>query len=48
MHREIKELEKLETKLEELKIEIFKKQYRNETRGLGILMEQEIELKAKE
>ena len=47
MSSEIKELRKMETKLEELEIEIFRKQYGNETRGLGILMEQEIELKTK-
>ena len=47
MSSEIKELRKMETKLEELEIEIFRKQYGNETRGLGILVEQEIELKTK-
>ena len=47
MPSEIEELKKMETKLEELEIEILRKWYRNETRCLGILMEQEIELKTK-
>ena len=47
MSSEVKELKEIETKLEELKIEILRKRYRNETRGLGILREQEIELKTK-
>ena len=37
----------MKTKLEELKFEILRKRYRNETRGLGILREREIELKTK-
>ena len=40
MHREIEELEEIEIKLEELEIKILRKWYRNETRGLEILMEQ--------
>ena len=47
MYFEIKELKEIETKLEELEIEILRKRYRNETVGLKILAEQEIELKAK-
>ena len=45
MHREIEELKEIETKLEELEIEILRKWYKNETRGLEMLKEQEIELK---
>ena len=47
MYFEIKELKEIETKLEELEIEILRKRYINETRGLEILMEQEMELKTK-
>ena len=47
MYFEIKELKEIETKLEELEMEILRKRYINETRGLEILMEQEIELKTK-
>ena len=47
MHREIEELKEVETKLEELYMKILKKKYRNETRGLEILVEQEIELETK-
>ena len=46
MLSKIKELKELETKLEELEIKILRKGYKNETRGLEILMELEIELKA--
>ena len=46
MLSKIKELKELETKLEELEIKILGKGYKNETRGLEILMELEIELKA--
>ena len=48
MHREIKELKETETILEELEIKILRKWYRNETRGLEIMKEQEMELKTKE
>ena len=48
MYSEIKELKEIETKLEELEIKILRKRYRNENRGLKILVEQEIELKTKE
>ena len=48
MHREIEELKEIETKLEELEMKILRNWCRNETRGLKILTEQEIELKTKE
>ena len=44
MYSEIDELKEIETKLEELETKILRKRYRNETRGLKILTEQEIEL----
>ena len=47
MYSEIKELKEIETKLEELEIKILRKRYRNEASGLGILAEQQIELKTK-
>ena len=47
MHSEIEELKEIETTLEELVIKILSKKYRNETRGLKILIEQEIELETK-
>ena len=46
MNSEVKEFKEIETKLEELDIKILRKWYKNETRGLEILKEQEIELKA--
>ena len=42
-----KKLKEIETKLEELQINILRKRYRNETKGLKILIEQEIELGTK-
>ena len=47
MYSEIKELKQIETKLEESEIKILRKGYRNESSGLEILTEQEMELKAK-
>ena len=47
IYSEIKDLKQIETKLEELEIKMLRKRYRNETRGLKILIEQEIELKGK-
>ena len=47
MYSEIKKLKELETKSEELEIKILRKRYKNEASGLGILTEQEIELKTK-
>ena len=47
IYSEIKDLKQIETKLEELEIKMLRKRYRNETRGLKILIEQEIEIKAK-
>ena len=47
IHSEIEELKEVETKLEELEIKILRRRYRNETRGLKILTEQEIELEIK-
>ena len=44
MYSEIDELKEIETKLEELETKILRKRYKNETRGLKILTEQEIEL----
>ena len=44
---EIEELKEVEIKLEELEIKILRRRYRNETRGLKILTEQEIELEIK-
>ena len=48
MYIEIKELKEIQAKLEKLEIKILRKWYRNKTRGLEILKEQEIELKTKE
>ena len=47
IHSEIEELKEVETELEELEIKILRRRYRNETRGLKILTEQEIELEIK-
>ena len=47
IHSEIEELKEVETKLEELEIKILRRRYRNETRALKILTEQEIELEIK-
>ena len=47
MLSEIKELKEIETKLEELEIKILRKRYKNETKGLKILIEIEIELGTK-
>ena len=47
IYSEIKDLKQIETKLEKLEIKMLRKRYRNETRGLKILIEQEIELKGK-
>ena len=44
MLSEIKELKEIETNLEELEIKILRKRYKNESRGLKKLREQEIEL----
>ena len=41
---EIIELREIETKLEELELKILRERYKNETKGLKILTEQEIEL----
>ena len=42
-----KNLKEIETKLEELAIEILRKRYKNEIKDLKILIEQEIELRNK-
>ena len=42
-----KNLKEIETKLEELAIEILRKRYKNEIKDLKILIEQEIELGTK-
>ena len=47
MHSEIEELKEIEKKIKELEIKILRKRYRNETRCLKILIEQEIELETK-
>ena len=47
LYSEIKDIKEIETKLEELEIKILIKRYRNETIGLKIPTEQEIELKTK-
>ena len=44
MLSEVKELKEIETNLEELEIKILRKRYKNESRGLKKLREQEIEL----
>ena len=47
MLSKIKELKEIETKLEELEMKILRKRYKNEIKGLEILMEQKIELETK-